>query len=64
MRQLYRLSYVRGNTLRGVTFAAEDPIDAAQFSELWESVVGLPVLAMRPLGQSKFPSPPWTRSQA
>ena len=55
MRQLYRLSYLRGNTLRGVTFSAADILDALRFQELWESVTDIPVLDMKPLGPSKFP---------
>ena len=51
---VYRLSYLRGNTLRGVTFSAADILDALRFQELWESVTDIPVLDMKPLGPSKF----------
>lgn len=61
MTQLYRQTYLRKGRPCSVTFSAPDAVSAAEFSELWERVVGCPVLTLVPLGRSKIPSPPWER---
>ena len=55
---LYRITYVRVTYPCSVTFSAADTIDAAEFSELWEAVTKLPVLTLKPIGESKFPGKP------
>jgi hypothetical protein len=64
-QQLYRITYLRKGLPCSVTFSAADAIDAADFSELWEKTMKLPVLTLVPLGASKFPAPAYSRrSQA
>ena len=52
---LYRLTYADPTTPRSIIFSAADTIAAAEFSELWEAVMKLPVLTLKPIGSSKFP---------
>ena len=59
---LYRQTYLRNSKPASVTFSAADAADAADFSELWEKVAKLPVLTLVPIGSSKFPSPPYSRT--
>ena len=61
MTQLYRIAYLIKGRVGGITFSAADSLDAADFSELWERVVGCPVLTLKPIGASKIPQPPWER---
>lgn len=45
---LYRVTYIRAGLPRGVTFAAEDFVDALEFAELWEDITKCPVLTVKP----------------
>jgi hypothetical protein len=64
MSQLWRICYVRDGAPRNVTCFAADAIAAAEFSELWERMLGCPVLTVKPLGASKIAPAAYTRRRA
>jgi len=46
---LFRITYIRGDKPRGVTFAGADLVEALEFCDIWESVTGCPVLTLKPV---------------
>jgi hypothetical protein len=44
---LYRITYVRNGSPRGVTFAGADLVEALEFCDIWESVTGCPILTLK-----------------
>ena len=64
MSQLWRICYVRDGAPRNVTCFAADALAAAEFADLWERMLGCPVLTVKPLGGSKITPPAYTRRRA
>jgi hypothetical protein len=46
---LYRVTYIRDGSARGVTFAGADLVEALEFCSIWESVTGCPILTLKPV---------------
>ena len=44
---LYRVTYVRNGSPRGVTFAGADLVEALHFADLWEYVTKCAVLTIK-----------------
>ena len=51
---LFRMTYIRDERLRGQTFAAESPEQAAAYAHRFEKRTKLPVLTLKRIGDSKF----------
>jgi len=51
---LFRITYIRGDKPRGVTFHGADYVEALQFADLWEHVTGCPVLTIKPIKSRGF----------
>lgn len=46
---LYRITYVRNGSPRGVTFSGADIVEALRFVDLWEYVTKCSVLTIKPV---------------
>lgn len=46
---LYRITYVRNGSPRGVTFAGADLVEALQFADLWSYMTRCIVLTIKPV---------------
>jgi hypothetical protein len=44
---LFRITYIRGDKPRGVTFAGADLVEALEFCSIWESVTRCPILTLK-----------------
>jgi len=46
---LYRITYIRNGSPRGVTFHGADFVEALQFADLWQHMTQCPVLTIKPV---------------
>lgn len=46
---LFRITYIRGDKPRGVTFSGADLVEALEFCDIWESVTGCAILTLKPV---------------
>lgn len=46
---LFRITYIRNGSPRGVTFHGADFVEALQFADLWQYMTRCPVLTIKPV---------------
>lgn len=51
---LFRITYIRGDKPRGVTFHGADFVEALQFADLWSYMTRCAVLTIKPVKSRWF----------